>query len=153
VDSEELGAWTREWGLIVASGSEVDGLDALVDGEVRFVNRDRDAGLRATLDAAIEEFAEGRGVSRGEVTDRIDGYDLTVKAHESPARAVLAGKADAGLGLRATAEALGLGFVPLGRERVALRAAPDRVEKPAVRALEAALTDATADSLAGYEVE
>ena len=152
VDSEELGAWTREWGLVVAPGAEVDGLDGLVDREVRFVNRDRNAGLRATLDAALEELAEGRGVSRGELADRIDGYDLTVKAHESPARAVLAGKADAGLGLRATAETLGLGFVSLGHERVALQAAPDRVEKPAVQELGAALADSATD-LPGYQVE
>jgi putative molybdopterin biosynthesis protein len=79
-----------------------------------------------------------------------------VKAHESPARAVLRGKADAGLGLRATAAALDLDFVTLGRERVVLRAAPDRAEKPAVRELAAALADADADTdadLPGYDVE
>jgi putative molybdopterin biosynthesis protein len=153
VDSEELGAWTREWGLVVAPDADtvVDGLDALVDGDVRFVNRDRNAGLRATFDAALDDLAAARDVSRGTLADAIDGYDLTVKAHESPARAVLGGKADAGLGLRATAEALDLGFLSLGRERVALRASPARVGKPAVRELAAALTDADVD-LPGYQV-
>ncbi len=153
VDSEELGAWTREWGLVVAPDADtaVDGLAALVDEAVRFVNRDRNAGLRATFDAALDDLAAARDVSRGALADAIDGYDLTVKAHESPARAVLGGKADVGLGLGATAEALDLDFVSLGHERVALRASPDRVGKPAVRELAAALADADVD-LPGYQM-
>jgi putative molybdopterin biosynthesis protein len=150
VESEELGTWTREWGLV--TDEPIDGLGALVDEEIRFVNRDRNAGLRATFDAALEDLAATRGADRGALAAGIDGYDLTVKAHESPARAVLAGKADAGLGLRATAEALGLGFVPLGHERVVLRAAPDRTAKPAVRALASAVASTDVD-LPGYAVE
>jgi putative molybdopterin biosynthesis protein len=150
VDSEELGAWTREWGLVV-SGEEIDSLDALVDRDVRFVNRDRNAGLRASFDAALDDLAAERDVDSADLSQAIDGYDLTTKAHESPARAVLDGRADAGLGLRSTAEALDLGFVSLGRERVAIRAAPDRVDKPAVRELAAAL-DAVDVDLPGYDV-
>ena len=150
VDTEELGAWTREWGLVV-SNTGIDGLDALVDDDVRFVNRDRNAGLRATFDAALDDLADAREVSRGALADRIDGYELTVKAHESPARAVLEGRADAGLGLRATAAALGLDFVPLGHERVTVHGAPGRTEKPAVGELAAALSAAAVD-LPGYDV-
>ncbi|WP_372909603.1 molybdopterin biosynthesis protein [Salinigranum sp.] len=155
VDSAELGAWTREWGLVVSGeADDVDGLADLVDGDYRFVNRDRTAGLRATFDAALEELAAEGERSRAELADRIDGYELTVKAHESPARAVLAGKADAGLGLRATAESLGLDFVSLGYERVVLHAAADRVDKPAVSELADALADSTheCEALPGYDV-
>jgi putative molybdopterin biosynthesis protein len=152
VETEELGAWTREWGLVVPDPDTVDGLDALVDDDVRFVNRDRASGLRSSLDAALDELATERDCSRSSLTERIDGYDLTVKAHESPARAVRSGSADAGLGLRATAEALGLAFVSLGHERVVLHAAPDRADKPAVRELADALTDSDVASLPGYDV-
>jgi putative molybdopterin biosynthesis protein len=152
VDAAELGAWTREWGLVVAPDASVPDLAALVDEEVRFVNRDRAAGLRSSFDAALDALAADRDVSRATLADRIDGYDLTVKAHESPARAVLAGKAEAGLGLRATAAALDLGFVPLGHERVSVHAAPERTDKPAVRALAAAVADATDHAdLPGYD--
>jgi putative molybdopterin biosynthesis protein len=151
VEADPLGAWTREWGLVIDTESRLDGLADLVDGDVRFVNRDRNAGLRATFDAALADLAADRGTSRGALAERIDGYDLTVKAHESPARAVRAGKADAGLGLRSTAEALGLGFVSLGDERVVIHAASDRAGKPAVAELADALETADAD-LPGYRV-
>jgi molybdate-binding protein len=55
---------------------------------------------------------------------------------------VLAEKADAGLGLRATAERLGAGFVPVGEETVRVLANPDRVGKPGVAALREAIADA-----------
>jgi putative molybdopterin biosynthesis protein len=68
---------------------------------------------------------------------------------------VLSGKADAGLGLRATAESLGLGFVPLGHETVRVLANEARSEKPGVRALADVIESGedVFDSLAGYERE
>jgi molybdenum cofactor synthesis domain-containing protein len=153
-DGVELGGWTREWGLVVPAGNPagVDGLADLVDGDLRFINRTTDSGLRSTLGEAIEGLADERGVDRRDVTDAIDGFELAVRAHESPARKVLAGEADAGLGLRATAEALGMGFVPCGTERVGVVADPDRAEKPGVRRLQAAIDDGSAvfEELAGY---
>ena len=153
-DGVELGGWTREWGLVVPAGNPagVDGLADLVDGDLRFINRTTDSGLRSTLGEAIEGLADERGVDRRDVTDAIDGFELAVRAHESPARKVLAGEAEAGLGLRATAEALGMGFVPCGTERVGVVADPDRAEKPGVRRLRAAIDDGSAvfEELAGY---
>ncbi|MFB6154684.1 MAG: molybdopterin biosynthesis protein [Haloferacaceae archaeon] len=155
VPSVDLGGWTREWGLVVPDGNPdaVAGVADLVDGDLRFVNRGTDSGLRASLDAAFESLAEERGVERRDLTDAVDGYGLTVKAHESPARKVAGGAADAGLGLRATAERLGLGFVSLGTQSVAVHGNPDRTEKPGVEALAghvAALDDVLAD-LPGFE--
>ncbi|MFB6121835.1 MAG: molybdopterin biosynthesis protein [Haloferacaceae archaeon] len=157
VESVDLGGWTREWGLVVPGGNpnDVTGLDDLVDRDLRFVNRGRDSGLRASLDAALDAVAEDRGVDRRDLTDAVDGYDLAVKAHESPARNVAAGDADAGLGLRATAAKLGLDFVSLGAETVRVRANPDRVGKAGVADLRGALGDlpSVVDGLAGYESE
>jgi putative molybdopterin biosynthesis protein len=154
VDHEVLGGWTREWGLVVAPDDPdaVAGLVDLVDHECRFVNRGSDSGLRATLDAALADLADERDTSRADLADAIDGYDLTVKAHESPARKVAAGEADAGLCLRATAETLGLGFVPVGTQPVSVMANPDRVGKPGVERLAEVLADAddVLASLAGY---
>ena len=157
VDGEELGAWTREWGLVVPAGNPegVEGLSALVDRELAFVNRTTDSGLRTSLGNAVADLADERGVERHDLVEAIDGFDRAVRAHESPARRVLAGKADVGLGLRATAERLGLGFVPVGTETVRVLANPDRVGKPGVERLREVVADGddVFASLAGYAAE
>jgi molybdenum cofactor synthesis domain-containing protein len=156
VDAVDLGGWRREWGLVVPAGNprDVGGLTDLVDGDLRFVNRARDSGLRASLDAELDGVATDRGVDRSDLTDAVDGYQRTVRGFESPARTVLAGAADAGLGLRATAESLEAGFVPLGTESVRVLANPDRVEKPGVESFRAALETDVAGVIAalpGFE--
>ena len=141
VETADLGGWTREWGLLVPAGNPegVAGLGSLVESDLRFVNRDRPSGLRASLDEAIEAFASERDTTAGAVQGAIEGYEMTARAYESPPRRVLAGKADVALGLRATADNLDLGFVPLGTQQVRVRASPSRAEKPAVELLESLL--------------
>ncbi|WP_248895920.1 molybdopterin biosynthesis protein [Haloplanus halobius] len=156
VSAVDLGGWRREWGLVVPDGNPdaITGVADLVDRDLRVSNRSRDSGLRASLDAELDALASDRGVDRRDLTDAIDGYELTVKGFESPARKVLAGDADAGLGLRATAQALDCGFVPLGTESVRVLANPDRTEKTGVKQLESALDthfDDIVASLAGVE--
>ncbi len=143
VECVGLGGWTREWGLVVPSGNPggIEGLADLVKRDLRFVNRPTNSGLRTSLDEALSDLADERGTERHELVAAIDGFDFTVEAHESPARRVAASEADVGLGLRATAEKLDLGFVSVGEERVRVLANPDRLEKPGVAALEDALAD------------
>jgi putative molybdopterin biosynthesis protein len=154
VDSVSLGGWSREWGLVVPAGNPADvtGLDDLVDRDLRFVNRSTDSGLRRSLDDELDRLAEERSTSRSDLAETIAGYGLTVRAFESPARKVIAGDADAGLGLRETAARLGCGFVSLGEQSVVVRASPDRTDRDAVRELATALDDLTEvlDGLAGY---
>ena len=142
-DTIEIGGWTREWGLVVPPGNpdDVAGLADLVDRDLALVNRPTASGLRTSLGNALADLADERGVDRHELVDAIDGFDLALEAHESPARRVAAGRADAGLGLRATAEKLGCGFVPIGEEQVRVLAAADRIEKPGVEALGRELDD------------
>lgn len=155
VDHVELGGWTREWGLAVpaANPHDVDGLDSLVDDDCRLVNRPTGTGLRRAFDTALETLATDRGVARGELTAQIDGYELTRRAFESPVRAVCEGRADVGVGLKATAERLGCGFVSLGEQSVVVRAAPDRADRAPVSSLAAVLEgegDSLVSGLAGY---
>jgi putative molybdopterin biosynthesis protein len=154
-DADQLGAYDREWGLVVPEGNPegVGGLADLVDRELRFVNRGTDSGLRTNLGNALADLADERGTTRHELVEAIDGFELAARAHESPARKVAAGEADAGLGLRATAEKLGLGFVSVGTERVRLVANPERTEKAGVAALATALDErlpAICDELPGF---
>ncbi|AFZ74329.1 molybdopterin biosynthesis protein [Natronobacterium gregoryi] len=141
----ELGRWNREWGLIVRPGNpaEIEGITALVDQDLRFINRTTDSGLRTSLGKAITDLADDRGTDRHDIVEAIDGFDLALRAHESPARKVAAGDADAALGLAETADRLNLEFVPVGEEPVRVLANPDRTAKSSVTELEALLeTDA-----------
>ena len=144
VDHVELGAWTREWGLVVPTGNpdDVSGLGDLVDRDLAFVNRTTDSGLRRSLTDALGDLADDRRVDHSELESAIEGFDRAVRAHESPARRVLAGDGDVGLGLRATAERLEAAFVSVGRETVRVLANPDRVEKPGVQRFRDVLADA-----------
>jgi putative molybdopterin biosynthesis protein len=153
-ETERLGAWSREWGLVVPAGNpaEIEGIADLVDRDLRFVNRATASGLRTSLGNAVADLADRRGTSRHELVEAIDGFEFAARAVESPARRVLAGDADAGLGLRATAEALDAGFVPVGTETVTLLANPARADKPGTDALAAAIADGGVfEALAGYD--
>ncbi|MGB9964931.1 molybdopterin biosynthesis protein [Halobacterium hubeiense] len=154
-EGEELASWTREWGLVVPAGNPlaVSGISDLVDADVTLSNRTGASGLRDALDDALAALAEERDGDRRALAENIDGYERETKGTESPARAVLEGDADAGLALRATADRLGLEFVPVGEQPVRALANPERVEKPGVQELAGALDDledVLAD-LAGYE--
>lgn len=150
----ELGGWRRTWGLLVPPENPVDvsGIADLVERDLSFVNRTTDSGLRASLDTAIDQLAKERGRDRAEIVESIDGFEYAVRAHESPGRTVLDGKADVGLGLEETAASLGLGFVECGTETLRIVARKDRVGKPAVTRLRNELDDieSITSNLTGY---
>jgi putative molybdopterin biosynthesis protein len=154
VDADQLGSWTRSWGLVVPDGNAetVEGVGDLVDRDLRLINRTTDSGLRRSLGNAVADLADERGEPRRDLEASIDGWDLSARAHESPPRKVAAGDADVGLGLRATATALGLGFVPLGEQVVRVHANPDRTGKSGVQAFEEATRDIdeVIDDFPGY---
>ncbi|WP_135824110.1 molybdopterin biosynthesis protein [Halorussus ruber] len=156
IDADELASYQREWGLVVPAGNpeEISDLADLVDRDLRFVNRGSDSGLRTSLGNALADLADERGSSRHDLVESIDGFELAAKAHESPARKVASGQADAGVGLRATAEKLGLDFVAVGAETVRVLANPDREGKSGVRELRQVLDeelDALLGDLPGFE--
>ena len=157
VDAVELGGWSREWGLLVPKGNpdSVDGLADLVDGDLPFVNRNRESGLRAGFDAELDALANARGVDRRELTAAIDGYETTASGIESPARRVADDRAAVGLGLRATADRHDLGFMSIGTQTIRLLGNPDRIGKPAIEAVRDALETlpAACSSLAGYQFD
>jgi len=148
-DTAQIGSWTREWGLLVREGNPdgVAGLESLVEEDLSFVNRPSGSGLRATFDAALA------ALDIGNASAEISGYERAARAHESPGRIVARGDVDVGLGLRLSADKLGLGFVPLGREEVRVVVAADRAGKDSVTTLAGAIDDgAVFDSLTGYEL-
>ena len=153
-DAVSVARWHREWGLVVPAGNPADisGLADLVDRELRVVNRGTASGLRTSLSNAVATLADERGVSRHDIVGSIVGFDSAVEAVETPARRVADGRADAGLGVRSTAEELGLGFVPLGDQPVELLVNPDRLERSAIDELReaAAALPNHCESIPGY---
>jgi molybdenum cofactor synthesis domain-containing protein len=145
---EDLAGWRREWGLVVPQGNPagLSDLGDLADTNCQFANLDVSLSLRD----AFDDHLEAQTVD----PDAIDGYHRALPGIESPARSVAAGRADAGLGLRATATDLDLGFVPVGSQRLTVTLNRDRTGKASVQGLRSRL-DESLDGLlseeAGYE--
>ena len=119
----------REQGLITAPGNP-HGLRDVTDlarPGVRLANRNPGSGTRVWLDAQVARA--------GLDASLISGYDTSYGTHTSVAQAIASGVAEAGIGLRASAEAAGLFFQPLFMERYDLIVRKDRLERPAVAAL------------------
>jgi putative molybdopterin biosynthesis protein len=139
---EQLARWQREWGLVLPAGNpdSLDSVEELRDTERRFANLGPDISLRSAFDAHLE----AAGVPAGDIT----GYHRELPGLASAARAVEAGDADVGLGLRRTATARGLAFVPLGSQSVRVGVADPRRGKPAVERLGQQLETRLPDLLA-----
>jgi len=108
----------RTQGLMLAAGNpmRIKKLVDLARPEVRFVNRQKGAGTRLLLDTLIKK--EGIG------GDRIRGYRHEEFTHTAVATAIVAGTADAAVGLKYIAAQFRLGFVPLEEETFYLAMSP-----------------------------
>ncbi len=140
----------REQGLIVPEGNPkgIAGIDDLAREGVRFVNRQRGAGTRLLLDYKLAQC--------GIAPTQVQGYTREEYTHLAVAAAVSGGVADCGLGVRAVADALGLGFVPVAHERYDLVIPAEHYESALLRPLLGLLEDvefrAAVAALPGYDV-
>ncbi|MDP8921700.1 MAG: helix-turn-helix domain-containing protein [Chloroflexota bacterium] len=139
-----------EQGLMVAAGNPkgIVHVGDLARAGLRIANREPGSGARALLDAELARA--------GLQPDHVTGHDRVVHSHLAAAEAVAAGLADAAVGVRAAAQALGLGFVPLASERYDLAIPARHFELPAVQALLETLTSPLfrieVEALGGYDV-
>jgi putative molybdopterin biosynthesis protein len=101
----------REQGLMVLKGNpkKIQTFKDLTRDDVTYINRQGGAGTRLLLDKCLKD--EGINPST------IKGYEREEYTHMAVASAVLTGVADAGLGVLSAANALGLDFVPVAKER------------------------------------
>jgi molybdate transport repressor ModE-like protein len=100
----------RTQGLIVKKGNplRIRSLEDLTGKKIRFINRQIGSGTRLLLDTLLME----EGVDPLE----INGYLAEEFTHTAVANAILAGKADVGLGVKNIALENNLGFVPIKEE-------------------------------------
>jgi putative molybdopterin biosynthesis protein len=119
----------REQGLIVARGNPLGlrGVADLGQRKLRFVNRQRGSGTRALLGCELGRM--------GIDSSSVFGYERQECTDLAVAASVAAGRADAGLGVRAAARALGLDFVPVTFEPYDLVLDVASLEDPVVRPL------------------
>ena len=124
-----LGFSMLEEGLMVAKGNPL-GIRSVADlaqPMVRFVNRDIGAALRVLLDDQLQRA----GIDES----GINGYQNEVASHREGAYRIACNVADAALGLRAIAEAFGLGFVPITSARCDLVIPNDLITHPTIKIL------------------
>ena len=101
----------REQGILVAVGNpkSISALADLAAVGVHFVNRQAGSGTRVLLDYELSRL----GIDAASIS----GYEREEFTHMAVAVAVASGLADAGLGVRAAARALGLEFIPVASEQ------------------------------------
>lgn len=100
----------RTQGFIVKKGNplHIKSIEDLMNPKIRFINRQIGSGTRLLLDSLLLE----EGIDPSEV----NGYLHEEFTHSAVANAILAGKADVGLGVKNIAIENGLGFVPIKDE-------------------------------------
>jgi putative molybdopterin biosynthesis protein len=127
--------YRREQGILVAKGNPkgIRGLEDLLREDVTIINRNPGSGTRMLLDMRLRAIAEARRMNPEELARRVRGYRTEAKSHSAVAVAVLQGKADAGLAIRAVAELYGLGFIPVAYEEYDFLIRRERYAKPSVQ--------------------
>jgi putative molybdopterin biosynthesis protein len=124
-----IGFAERTQGLMVAKGNPLNlrSLYDVAEQGARYVNRALGSGTRLLLDELLGQQRLAKS--------RIKGYRRTESSHAAVAQAIVAGEADAGLGIEAAAQARGLDFVPLVTEHYHLVCLKSALDEPAVQAL------------------
>ena len=101
----------REQGILVVRGNPkaIRGFEDLTRAAVRFVNRQPGSGTRVLLDYELKKL----GIDPASIA----GYEREEFTHMAVGVAIASGLADASLGVRAAANALGLDFLPVASEQ------------------------------------
>lgn len=110
----------REQGILVKKGNpaNINSVADLAKPGIRIINRPLGTGTRLLLD---REFKKA-GIN----SEKIDGYHSEVHRHLDVGLEVLAERVDAGIGIRAVADILDIGFASLRWERYDLLVSKDR---------------------------
>jgi putative molybdopterin biosynthesis protein len=115
----------RIQGLIIPKNNPL-GIRGIADlCRCRYINRQKGAGTRLFLDYLLKK----EGMESG----AINGYSREAATHMAAAAAVQSGDADTGMGVASAANAMGLGFIPMGKEEYDFALLPDFLELDEVK--------------------
>jgi putative molybdopterin biosynthesis protein len=141
----------RTQGFVVPQGNPkgIKGFEDLARDDVVFVNRQAGAGTRLLTDLYLKKLKID--------PQSVKGYHHEEFTHMAVAAAVLSGAADTGLAVLSAAQALGLDFVPVAKERYDLAIPEEYYNTPMLQALLGIIRDdqefrSQIISMGGYDV-
>jgi molybdate-binding protein len=136
--------WRREQGLLTPEGNPGDLTGVGELRGLRVARRQFGTGTRVLLDQLLADA----GIPPAAVT----GPEAA--SHLEVAMAVAASQADTGLGVRAAATALGLGFIPLAWESFDIVLSADALQaaEPLIAGLRQTAVQSSVDALGGYDL-
>jgi len=119
----------RQQGFVVKKGNPkgIRGFEDLNRDDVVFINRQSGSGTRLLTDKHLREA--------GIESSSVKGYAREEYTHMGVASAVLTGVADTGLAILAAANALGLDFIPVAKERYDIAIPREFIELEMLKAL------------------
>ncbi|MDL2298789.1 molybdopterin biosynthesis protein MoeA [Synergistaceae bacterium OttesenSCG-928-D05] len=138
----------RMQGIIVQAGNpkNIRSFEDLCNGDFVFTNRQPGAGTRVLFDYYLK--------LNGKSPEDVKGYAQQCSTHMEAANRVHTGLADATLGIKSAADALGLDFIPLAEEPYELVIPAEYLEHPGIAALLDALQDSawrkSVEEMGGY---
>jgi len=119
----------RQQGLLLPAGNpcHLHGIEDLVRDNISLINRNKGSGTRLWLDRQLETL----GIN----PELIAGYEQEAHTHTQVAAAISQGKANAGIGLQASARQFELDFIPLFQERFDLAIPLEQIQNPGINSL------------------
>ena len=140
----------RVQGLMLApkNPKHILGIEDLTRPDITFVNRQSGSGTRILFDSRL--------LNLGMAPAKIRGYEHEEKTHTAVASLIGQRRADVGLGAQSAANAFGLDFIPLLKERYDLIALKEVFERPSLCKLQEAVCSDSfrhmLSSMPGYDV-
>lgn len=140
--------YKRVQGIIVGRGNpkSINTVSDLARSDVRIINRQPGAGTRVLLDMLLQQASIS--------TTSVSGYETQSVSHYDAANRIVAGVADAAIGIKAASDAMGLDFIPLTEEPFEIIIPLKYMDHPGIKAFLDALQDnewkKNVEDLGGY---
>ena len=156
VDLILIRGYKRLQGFVTREKFEyTDIIDGLLNGKLRFVNRNPGSGTRILVDHIFNQILKDRGIE-AKPENIIIGYRESVNTHLEVASTVAEGKADVGICIAPCAEYFNLNFIPVKWENFDFIIRSEDLEKPIIRkfieVLKSEEVKNYVSSLSGYEL-
>ncbi|MGI5901793.1 MAG: substrate-binding domain-containing protein [Desulfitobacteriia bacterium] len=113
---------TQGWIVQANNPLKISSWDDLARKDLRFINRQKGSGTRLRIDQYLSEH--------NIPPSQVSGYDKEENTHLGVAMKIANGEGNAGIGVQASAQKMGLDFIPLFKERYDLVVLQETAETP-----------------------